>query len=445
MSSPERSPLLPSLWNDTAGPLDPSARPPLTADANYDVTIVGGGMTGLWTARYLADSDPSLRIAVLEAEHCGFGASGRNGGWCSALLPEGNESPAMAAAMRDTVDEVARASAADDISCDYAKGGTITLATNPAHVSRLRAHVGAHHEWLDASAARAHLAAAGVLGGVFTPDCAAIHPAKLSRGLADAVEARGVRIHEGTRVASIEAGRVTLAGGGVVRSERIVRATEAWTATLAASRRDVIPIYSLMIATDPLPDSLWEEIGLADRQTFADGRTLIIYGQRTADARIAFGGRGAPYHFGSRIDSRFDADAGVFDELEHVLRGLLPQIGTARITHRWGGPLAVPRDFTASVAFDPATGLARAGGYVGDGVSTTNLAGRTLADLLTGADTALTKLPWVDHRSRRWEPEPLRWAGVNAGRFLAASNDRFEARHQRESTARRRALGLFMG
>lgn len=135
----------------------------------------------------------------------------------------------------------------------------------------------------------------------------------------------------------------------------------------------------------------------------------------------------------------------MFDDLEHVLRSLIPQIGAARITHRWGGPLAVPRDFTASVAFDPITGLARAGGYVGDGVAATNLAGRTLADLLVGRDTELTRLPWVDHVSRRWEPEPLRWAGVNAGRFLAATNDRYEARHETESRLRRRALGLFMG
>lgn len=435
---------LPSLWNHTAGPRTPP-RPPLTGDATYDVAIVGGGMTGLWTARYLADAAPELKIVLLEAEHCGFGASGRNGGWCSALLPEGNESASMAAAMRDTVDEVGRASGADDINCDYAKGGTITLATNPAHVDRLRNHLGAHDEWLDADAARRHLAAAGVLGGAFTPDCAAIHPAKLTQGLADAVAARGVRIHEGTRVSSIEPGHITLDGGGVVRAERIVRATEAWTATLPGSRREVIPIYSLIIATEPLPDSVWDEIGLTDRQTFADGRTLIIYGQRTADGRIAFGGRGAPYHFASRIDARFDADAAVFDDLEHVLRSLIPQIGAARITHRWGGPLAVPRDFTASVAFDPITGLARAGGYVGDGVATTNLAGRTLADLLVGRDTELTRLPWVDHVSRRWEPEPLRWAGVNAGRFLAATNDRYEARHETESRLRRRALGLFMG
>ena len=435
---------LPSLWNHTAGERSPR-RAALTGDATFDVTIVGGGMTGLWTARYLADAEPELKIAILEAEHCGFGASGRNGGWCSALLPDGNNSPAMAAVMRDTVDEVGRASAADDIACEYAKGGTITLATNPAHVGRLRDHLGETDQWLEPDAARSHLAAAGVLGGAFTPDCAAIHPAKLSHGLADAVAARGVRIHEGTRVSSIEPGRVTLEGGGVVRSPRIVRATEAWTATLPGARRDVIPIYSLMIATEPLSDGVWDEIGLTDRQTFADGRTLIIYGQRTADGRIAFGGRGAPYHFGSRIDARFDADADVFGELEHVLRSLLPQIGAARITHRWGGPLAVPRDFTASVAFDESTGLARAGGYVGDGVATTNLAGRTLTDLLLGRSTALTALPWIDHESRRWEPEPLRWAGVNTGRFLAASNDRYEAHHQRESRLRRRALELFTG
>jgi glycine/D-amino acid oxidase-like deaminating enzyme len=178
-----------------------------------------------------------------------------------------------------------------------------------------------------------------------------------------------------------------------------------------------------MVATEPLDEATWDRIGLSDRPTFTDGRHLIIYGQRTADGRLAFGGRGAPYHFGSGIRPEFDRDAGVFETLRRSLHEMLPALGGAAFTHAWGGPLGIARDWHPSVGYDPATGNGWAGGYVGDGVATANLAGRTLADLVTGSGSALTRLPWVGHRSRRWEPEPARWLGVNAGLRLATLAD----------------------
>jgi glycine/D-amino acid oxidase-like deaminating enzyme len=420
-----------SFWHDTAGD-DFSPRPSLDSDRDVDVAIVGGGLTGLWTARSLADADPSLRILVIESEVCGYGASGRNGGWCSALLPMA--APDMAAAMRDTVDEVGRAAAEDGIDCHFAKGGTLTLVTNPAQERRVRAeadHEG--YEWLDRAEATARFAVPGVLGAAYTPDCAAIHPARLVRGLAGAVERRGVDIVEHTRALQVLPGAV-VTDRGRVRSEVVLRCTEGYTPRIRGHRRDLIPIYSLMIATEPLPDTWWDDVGLRQRETFADGRPLLIYGQRTADGRFAFGGRGAPYHFASRIEPSFDRDAAVFSEVEDTLRQLVPQLGDTRITHRWGGPLGVPRDWRASVAFDPLSGVGRAGGYVGDGVSTTNLAGRTLCDLVLGRDTELTRLSWVGHQSRRWEPEPLRWVGVNLGRNVVARADMSEASTRRESS-----------
>ncbi|MGA9746586.1 MAG: FAD-dependent oxidoreductase, partial [Nocardioides sp.] len=156
-------------------------------------------------------------------------------------------------------------------------------------------------------------------------------------------------------------------------------------------------------------------IGLARRETFTDHRHLIIYGQRTADDRLVFGGRGAPYHLGSRVSPGFDRDDRVFAALRATLVELFPVLHDVVITHAWGGPLGVARDWCASVGLDPVTRVGWAGGYVGDGVSTTNLAGRTLRDLVLGRDTDLTRLPWVGHRSPRWEPEPLRWLGINAG------------------------------
>lgn len=390
-----------SLWDATNPLASASRRPGLDADLSADVAIVGGGFTGLWTARYLADLDPSRSIVVIEAERCGFGASGRNGGWCSALFPTSDDAlarrfsvgaaAAMRAAMRDAVDEVGRATAADGIDCGFAKGGTLTLATNEAQLERVRSGTGGADGsvWLDRDAAMGRVAANGLLGAAYTPHCAALHPARLASGLAAAVERRGVRIVESTRAAAIEPGIVRCAAGSgrelTVRAGAIVRATEGFTPRLRGEERAIVPLYSLMIATEPLSDDVWASIGLGKRETFTDGRHMIIYGQRTADGRFAFGGRGAPYHFGSRVEPSFDTDDRVFAKLESTLRGLFPQIGGAAITHRWGGPLGVPRDWMASVGFDRTTGLGWAGGYVGDGVSTTNLAGRTLADLIVGA------------------------------------------------------------
>jgi glycine/D-amino acid oxidase-like deaminating enzyme len=222
----------------------------------------------------------------------------------------------------------------------------------------------------------------------------------------------------------------------------VVRATEAYTATLRGQRRTLLPLYSLMIATEPLPPAAWSEIGWSNAETIADGRHLIIYAQRTADGRIAFGGRGAPYHFGSRIIPGFDRDAAVFTALEEALHELIPAARGAAVTHRWGGPIGVARDWFPSVGIDRARGIAWAGGYVGDGVTASNVAGRTLADLILSRDTELTHLPWVQHHSRRWEPEPLRWIGVNAGVLAMRSADTVERRTGRPSLRARAAMRL---
>ncbi|MFS8478773.1 MAG: FAD-dependent oxidoreductase [Micromonosporaceae bacterium] len=451
-----------SLWLATADD-DLSPRPTLLGDRDADVAIVGAGFTGLWTAYYLAVADPSLRIAVLEREFAGYGASGRNGGWCSALFPvslsalarrHGRAAAvAMRRAMHDTVDEVGRVAAAEGIDCHWRKGGTIVLARTEAQLARARAEVAEAREFgfgeddlalLDAAQASSRCAAEGTLGGTYTPHCAAIHPARLVRGLARTVERRGVRVYERTPVLALRPGRV-LTAAGTVRAPIVVRATEGYTPALPGHRRVLAPVYSLMIATEPLPETVWRQIGLAGRETFADYRHLIIYGQRTADGRLAFGGRGAPYHFRSRVRPSYDRDPRVFAALRRTLTDLFPVLGPdVRITHRWGGPLGVPRDWFPSVGMDRATGLAWAGGYVGDGVATSNLAGRTLADLIRGEDSHLTSLPWVGHRSPRWEPEPLRWLGVNAGLRVMASADAAEARSRRPSR-RARLFGRLLG
>ncbi|MEV6598470.1 FAD-binding oxidoreductase [Actinoplanes sp. NPDC051346] len=417
----------PSFWLNSIGPVEP--RTALPGDRGADVAIVGGGYTGLWTAYYLSRLAPQLRIIVLEAEYCGFGASGRNGGWASGLFPVGEaklarrygaqRAAAMHRALAGAVDEVGRAAEAEGIACDYAKGGTISLARSRAQLRRVRSAPGL----LGADEARAICGATDVLGGVYSPDCAALHPARLVRGLAEVVEARGVEIYEGTRVQRIARGSV-LTDHGTVQAGTVVRALEGYTAQLAGHRRVLAPIYSLMIATEPLPASDWERIGLARRETFSDERHMIIYGQRTADDRLAFGGRGAPYHFGSRVDPRFDRVPAIFSSLRRTLTemfGIDPPIA-----YRWGGPLGIPRDWMPSVGLRD--GIGWAGGYVGDGVAAANLAGRTLADLIAGKESDLTDLPWVGHRSRRWEPEPVRWLGINAGLHATTLRDTLERR-----------------
>ncbi len=391
-----------SLWQDTAAPLDiPEAPLP----SSVDVAIVGGGYTGLWTAFSLRQS--GLDVAVLEANQVGFGASGRNGGWCSALYPV--REPLMEQALRETVAEVGRVIAAEGIDCDWAHGGTLALARTARQLRVATRDPG----FLAQDDARKRCGATRVLGAIYSPHCAAVHPLKLARGIA-----RGLPVYERTTVTKTEPGRV-VTDRGEIKARFIIQATEAYT-----PGRRVVPVYSLMIATAPLPPSIWDEIGLRERETFTDLRRLVIYGQRTADGRLAFGGRGAPYHFGSRIDPAFDQHNGVHAALHRTLLDLFPQLAGVEITHRWGGPLGIARDWHPSVGLDRATGIGWAGGYVGDGVATTNLAGRTLADLVMGRQTEITRLPWVNHRSRRWEPEPLRWLGINTALRAVTLADR---------------------
>lgn len=439
-----------SLWHQTT-PTDWTPRPRLDGSDDADVAIVGAGLTGLWTAHYLAEADPSLRVVVVESEVAGFGASGRNGGWCSALFPASQatlaqasspaEAEAQYAAMRGAVDETLRAAAAEGIDAQAAKGGTIVLARNEAQLARVRA---GDEPLLTPAEAGQRLRARGTLAATYSPDCAAIHPARLVRGLADAVERRGVRIVEQTPATSLEPGRVRTAYGDV-RARHVIRATEGFTPRLRGLARAVVPVYSLIVATEPLAPAVWDEIGLAQRETFSDHRHLIIYGQRTADDRLVFGGRGAPYHFGSRTGPAHDTDHRVFADLHATLLDLFPVLRDTRFTHAWGGPLGIARDWHASVGLDPATGLGWAGGYVGDGVSTTNLAGRTLRDLVLGRDTELTRLPWVGHRSPQWEPEPLRWLGINAGLRLMTAADAEERLTGRPSVLARTLAPLLGG
>ncbi|HWD97262.1 MAG TPA: FAD-dependent oxidoreductase [Acidimicrobiales bacterium] len=450
-----------SLWWSTL-PEPVGARRTLRDHLDVDVAIVGGGFTGLWTARELLRRDPTLQVAVLEQSVCGFGASGRNGGWASALYPL-SENAVIArhgrasfdhlrAQLRQSVVALGDALVEDDIDAHYVRGGTMTFARSELQAARLRQYVEMSRElgdepedlqWLNANNARERGVVTDSFGAAYTPHCARIHPARLVRGLADVVERLGAQIFENTKVTRIHGARRGRAAevvteNSTVHARVVVRATEGFTPTLPGERRSVAPIYSLMIASEPQSDAFWQETGFSEYETFADDRHLIIYGQRTKDGRIAFGGRGAPYHFGSTVEGRFDQNPKVFRLLEGTLRELFPSL-EGEITHRWGGPLAMARDQSPSAIVDRESGLASAGGYTGDGVVMSYVAATALADLIVEPDkeTAFTRLPFVQHHGKRWEFEPLRWLGINSVLGAASWSDRVEARRQRESRASR--------
>lgn len=421
----------------------PNPRPALPGDRDADVCIVGAGYSGLWTAYYLKRLDPALRITILEARFAGFGASGRNGGWLSGLPPghrgvlaaeHGRDSViAWQRALNDSVDEVIGVAVREGIDADIVKGGNIEVARTPAQAKRLRGAVEEDRAWgvdgieiLTAAQTDARIRVDGTVLGAFNPHCARVQPAKLARGLADVVERAGVTIYEQTPVTEIAPGRA-ITDHAVVRAPVILRATEGFTARMHGLRRRWLPMNSAMIATDRIATDVWDGIGWHGRETLGDLAHGFFYAQRTADDRIAIGGRAVPYRYASRIDNDGAVGVGTIEYLTHALHTVLPQTRGVGIAHGWCGVLAVPRDWTATVGFDPATGLGEAGGYVGHGVTATNLAGRTLADLVLKRSTPLTALPWVGHRSRTWEPEPLRWLGVRGLYTAYKLADRQEA------------------
>jgi glycine/D-amino acid oxidase-like deaminating enzyme len=434
-----------SWWWRALGGL-PVRRSSLPGPEEADVCIVGAGYTGLWTAYYLKGARPDLRVVVLEAAFAGFGASGRNGGWVTAesigsrdryaKRPSGAAGVrALEAALRAAVAEVERVCAAESIDCDFVRGGRLSVATSPAQLARLRASLESARAWgdgedvlsfLPAPELASRISVAGAIGGLFAPHSARIQPAGLVAGLAEAAQRRGVVIYEATPVAEIRPG-VARTIFGDVRARTILRCTEGFTARQPGARRALLPMNSSMVVTEPLSDATWEEIGWTGMETLSDEAHAYIYAQRTADGRIAIGGRGVPYRFGSAVDDRGETSPATAVALRAMLGRLFPAAAGTRLEHAWSGVLGVPRDWCAAVNYDSVTGLGWAGGYSGHGVLAANLAGRTLTDLVSEERSELTSLPWVGHHSRSWEPEPARWAGVHGLYRLYRAADRLEA------------------
>lgn len=439
-----------SFWYADLGGI-PTPRSALPGNREVDVAIVGAGYTGLWTAYYLKKADPSMRIAIIEKHFAGFGASGRNGGWLSGEFGWSRERYArdrgrdavlaMQGALWATVDEVISVCAHEGIEADIVKGGALRYAVSPAQRARLEASWVYERSWgagpedlytLTAEEIRARINVAGAVIADWTPHAARIQPAALARGLAQCVAQLGVDIYEGTTVTDISPNNLTT-DHGVVKADTIIRATEGFTAGLPGHRRDWLPMNSAMIVTEPLSDQQWDEIGWGGCEVVGDSAHAYLYAQRTRAGRIALGGRGVPYRFGSATDINGQTQDKTIELLRELLNRMFPALTNVPLEHAWCGVLGVPRDWCATVGFDPSSRLGWAGGYVGIGVATSNLAARSLKALILNTGEPEASLAFVNRRVRRWEPEPLRWLGVHALYRLYRAGD---ARERRSASPR---------
>ncbi len=444
----------PSFWFEQLPERKP--RPPLSGVQEADVCIVGAGFTGLWTAYALLRAAPTLKVVVLEAKYVGFGASGRNGGWVNGALSGsaaawrrrgGGDAPqAMASAIQETVKEIGAVVQHERIDCDWREGGTLSVAQNGPQLERLRAALVAERrdlgevsasKLLDADELRGRVAVQRGAGALFNPYCARVQPARLVVGLAQAVERVGGVIYEATLVTELGPSNARTEQGRVT-AKHVILATEAYTVNLPGHHRTLLPLNSSMLVTEPLDDEVWAELRWAQAETLHDSSHLYTYSQRTGDGRIAIGGRGVPYRFGSQTEREGPVPASTVQELHERLTELFPILRGTGIASSWHGVLGVSRDWCPTVLLDPRTGLGFAGGYAGQGVAAANLAGRTLRDLILGRDTELTRLPWVGTPARNWEPEPLRFVGARGVYRLYREADRMEA-----ATGRSSPLGRF--
>jgi glycine/D-amino acid oxidase-like deaminating enzyme len=421
-----------SFWMENPGD-DLTPRPALAQSTDVDVAILGGGYSGLWTAYYLLRTVPGLKVAVVEKEIVGYGASGRNGGWCSSKFPVtpgmlihryGRErARALMLAMNDAVDDVGRVCEQENIDAHFHNGGILTLARTQSHVPMLRASLDGYtrlgleqqYQWLSAEEALDRVRVTNICAAMFARENASLQPARLARGLARAIERRGGVIYEGTQVLDFKRGSTPslITPAGEIRAKQaVVLAGESYLTRLPKLHRVVLPVYSLIVLTEPLSDSQWAQIGWEERESMASYNYTVDYLTRTADGRILFGSRGAPYRFGSRISDDQDRHPATHAYIKNLVREWFPMLKDVKFTHEWGGSVGMPRDWMPMAAFDPATKIATARGYTGQGVSTTNLLGKIVAELVSGKRTGLSDLPVAQRQSPNWEPEPLRWLAV---------------------------------
>jgi glycine/D-amino acid oxidase-like deaminating enzyme len=430
-----------SFWLEA----DPyTAGPPLAGDVRVDVAIIGGGFTGLWTAHFLLRADPSLKVAVIEREVVGYGASGRNGGFAMTLLSRSlhdllqsfgaNAARAAHESVAQSVDAIGEFSATHGVACDYEKSGFIGVATDESQIARIEADRRAAEtlgissiRFIPGDELRHQIQSPLYRCGLEEKTCALVNPAKLVRGIARVVRQQSGIIYEQTGVERIERtdGTVDIrTAHGTVRADKVVLATNAYAVQFPEFRRLLIPLYSYIVLTEPLNEGQWASIGWQGRQGLEDKRTYIHYFRPTADARILMGGEDAPYHYGSSVGAQHDRNPRVFDTLQRDLKTIYPQLAGVRFTHQWGGPVAVTARFVPAFGSVDGDRIHYGFGYSGHGVAPTHVGGQILRDLVLGRETELTQLCFVRSKAIPFPPEPWRYLGVNLARRSLLAQDR---------------------
>jgi|FLOH01.1.fsa_nt_gi glycine/D-amino acid oxidase-like deaminating enzyme len=391
----------------------------------WDVAIIGGGFSGLWTAHHLKVNNPELSIAIFEANFVGSGASGRNGGWISALFPVDKEKlrkrdsegaiDLLFKNLEASVVEIGSFARAANIECGYSKSGTYNVARNLGQLARIKNKIARESIFLDKIEISEKINMSGALGGAFNPNCASVNPYQLLTGLAQDLEAKGVSIYEQAR-AEVTGRNINVHFQEeeiLVNTKYTVRAIEAYH----SQTRDQVPIYSLVVATEPIPSELRKLIGISDGETFSEEKHTVTYAQLTEDHRLVVGGRGAPYIFGSKRSDSNESLETVHQKLKAMVIEWFPQLENIKFTHSWGGAVGVTRNWAPYVTWDGS--IATMGGYAGDGLGLSYLAANSVADLICRKNSERATLLYVNSPKKRWEPEPLRWIGINA--FIAAT------------------------
>jgi glycine/D-amino acid oxidase-like deaminating enzyme len=419
-----------SLWRNQGSI---TARDCVKAANSFDVAIIGGGFSGLWSAYHLKQLQPSLKIAIFEQKYVGYGASGRNGGWASAEYPTSNSRllkehgvqtyKNLRKSLIESIDEIGQIAKSNAWQIEYAKGGALVFATNKAQLTRISSEIDDEHKFLTKDQASELLNVANIKGGIYTPHCAALNPFNLTQSLAKYLESIGVKIFEESKVEEIS-DKSLLVNGHRIGCQISIRATEAFTARKWIANQQ-IPIYSLMIATERLSSEILTQIRNSQRATFQEACNLITYAQITGDNRLAIGGRGSRYKLFSHLSERSETDVRMHSALEKRAVKWFPQLQSVNFEYRWGGPIALTRRWQSYINYNPITGQAAIGGYVGDGVTLSYLVAKTLAQIIDGQKTP--DLPFVNQRIGKWEPEPIRYLAVNAG-FKATVVADFEER-----------------
>ncbi len=429
-------------WLETA---PAPVRPALTEDVEVDVAIVGGGFLGLWTAYEIVQASPSSKVVVLEGEEVAHGASGRAGGFAMTLLDMSlshllrNYGPDAAKdaheAVAAAVHEIGDICKKEGIDCDYHLGGLLVVATNPGQENRVRSDLRAAQQLglerireLSGKEVREEVDSPTYRMALFEEDCAVLHPAKLTRGLASVVESRGVSIFEGSPVEAIDNEgknkkvRLRTPSAKVV-AESVVLCTNAWAYRLPRFKRKIIPLYTYILLTEPLDDRHLDRIGWRKKQGIEDKRNYVHYYRMTADNRILWGGTDGVVYRDLGIHPRYDRNDEIFSKLEKTFRRTFPQLDDVRFTHRWGGPVAMTPTFVPIYGSFPDSPVYYGLGCNGHGIAPARLGGKILADLVLGRDRGLTNLFFVNGTEIEFPPNPLAWLGAELTRRALLRQD----------------------